>query len=138
MPLDPAPPVAPTPPTTVSFGLSILEALPYADLLQAPYPPPDISEADDLASTVRITAKEIRQAASLQAFIASKQRSTLGALPEAVTPLAATLLQSYVEEGIPATTGPPWSRMALDEAIHNGPHASACAPDMVSFIQGEL
>ena len=29
-------------------------------------------------------------------------------------------------------------RKALDEAIHNGPHASACAPDMVSFIQGEL
>ena len=50
----------------------------------------------------------------------------------------ATLLQPYVEEGIPATTGPPWLRMALDEATQNRPHASACAPDMVSFIQGEL
>ena len=43
-----------------------------------------------------------------------------------------------MEEGIPVNTGPPWSRKALDEAIHNGPHASACAPDMVSFIRGEL
>ena len=84
------------------------------------------------------TAKEIRQSASLEAFIASKQRSTLGALPELVTHPAATLLQSYVEEGIPITTGPPCLRRALDEAIRNGPHASACAPDMVRFIQGEL
>ena len=53
-------------------------------------------------------------------------------------PFSATLLQSYVEEGIPVNTGPPWLRKALDEAIYNGPHASACAPDMVSFIRGEL
>ena len=26
----------------------------------------------------------------------------------------------------------------MDEAIHNRPHTSACAPDMVSFIRGEL
>ena len=26
----------------------------------------------------------------------------------------------------------------MDEAIHNGPHASAYAPDMVRFIRGEL
>ena len=50
----------------------------------------------------------------------------------------ATLFQSYVKEDIPATTGRPWLRTTLDEAIWNGPHASACAPDMVSFIQGEL
>ena len=57
---------------------------------------------------------------------------------EEVAHPAATLLQSYVEEGIPATTGPPWSKTALDEAILNGPHASVCAPDMVNFIRGEL
>ena len=89
--------VAPTPLTRVSFGPVILEALPYGDLSQAPYPLPDISEADELASTTRTTAEDICQAASLQSFIASKQRSTLGALPEAVTHPAATLLQSYVE-----------------------------------------
>ena len=51
----------------------ILEALPYADLLQAPYPTLATSEADDLASTARTTAEDIGQAASLQAFVASKQ-----------------------------------------------------------------
>ena len=50
----------------------------------------------------------------------------------------AILLQSYVKGGIPATTGPPLLRTALDEAIRNGPHASACAPDMVGFIRGEM
>ena len=87
---------------------------------------------------MRTTAEEIRQTASLQAFIASKKRSTLGALPKSVTHPAATLPQSYVEEVIPATTGPPCLRTALDEAIQNGPHVSACAPDMVSFIREEL
>ena len=99
---------------------------------------PALSEVDYLASTARTTATEIRQAAPLEDFIASKQQITLGALSEAVTHPAATLLQSYVEEGIPVNTGPPWSRKALNEAIHNGPHASACAPDMVRFIRGEL
>ena len=66
--------------------------MPYSDIPQAPYPPPDISEEDDLASTARNTAEDIFQAVPLQAFIASKKRSTLGALPEAVTHLAATLL----------------------------------------------
>ena len=128
----------PTPPTRVSFGPGTLEAMPYEDLPQAPYPPPAVSEADDLASTARTTAKKIRQVASLEDFIASKQQSTLEALPAAVTHPAATLLQSYVDEGIPVNTGPPWSRNSLDEAIHNGPHASVCALDIVSFIQGEL
>ena len=59
-------------------------------------------------------------------------------LPEAVTLLAATLLQSYVEEGIPVIKDPQWSRRALNEAIHYGLHVSACASDMVNFIQGEL
>ena len=58
----------------------------------------------------------------------------LRGLPEAVSNPAATLLQSYMEEGIPANTGPLWSRSTLDEAIKNGPHAPACAPYMVSLI----
>ena len=81
---------------------------------------------------------DIRQVVSLQSFVASKQQRTLGALPEAVSHPAATLLHSYVEEGIPSGTLPPWSRAGLNKAIQNGPHASACARDMVSFIQGEL
>ena len=97
-----------------------------------------ISKADDIASTARITTEEIRQAASLQTYIYSKQQRILGALQEAITHPVATLFQSYVKEDIPATTGLPWLRTTLDEAIWNGPHASACAPDMVSFIQGEL
>ena len=43
-----------------------------------------------------------------------------------------------MEEGISAKTGQLWSRAALDEAIRNDAHASACAPDMVSFIQRDL
>ena len=133
---SPAPSVAPTPPNKVSFRLGIAESLQYSDMAQVPYPLPAISEADDLTSTTRSTAENIRQAASLQDFIASKQLKTLGALPEAVSHPASTLFQSYVEEGIPVSTGPPWPRAALDEAIRNGPHASACALDMVCLIWG--
>ena len=75
---------------------------------------------------------------SLQAFITSKQQRTLGVLPEAVSHPADTLIRSYVEKGIPASTGPLWLRSALYEAIKNGSHASACAPEMVRFIRGEL
>ena len=75
---------------------------------------------------------------SLQAFIASKQRRTLGAMPEEVTHPTATFLHSCVEEDIPATIVLPWLRKALDETIRNGPHASACAPDMISFIRENL
>ena len=88
--------------------------------------------------TARATTEEIGQAASLQAFIISKQQRTLGALPEAVTRPGATLLQSYVEEGIPDNTGLPRSRSALDKAIRNGSYDPACAPDMFIFIQGGL
>ena len=76
--------------------------------------------------------------ASLQSFIASKQQRTLVALTEAVSHLSATLLQYYLEEVIPYSTGPPWLREALDEEINNVHHASACAPDMFRFIQGEM
>ena len=51
---------------------------------------------------------------------------------------AVALLQKYVEEGIPAHTGPPWSPVALETALSKGPHASACTPEMISFILGEL
>ena len=57
---------------------------------------------------MRDTAEEICQAASLQDFISSKKRIILGALLEAVSQPAATLLQYYVEEGIPTSTGPTW------------------------------
>ena len=69
------------------------------------------------------TAVNIYQAASLQAFIASKQQTTLGAVLEAVSHPASTFLQSYVKEGIPANTGPQWLREALEKVINNRPHA---------------
>ena len=43
----------------------------------------------------------------LQASIASKQLRTLEALPEAVSNPMATLLQYYLDEGIPANKGSP-------------------------------
>ena len=51
---------------------------------------------------------------------------------------AADLLKTYVEEGIPAHTGPPWSPEALETAISKGSHASSCTLEMNSFIRGEL
>ena len=71
-------------------------------------------------------------------FLASKQRNTLGGLPEGMKHPAVALLQTYIEEGIPAHMGPPWSAQALKTAISKGPHDSACTPDMTSFIWGEL
>ena len=50
----------------------------------------------------------------------------------------AALLHTYVEEGIPAHTKPPWSPEVLDIAISKVPYASACNPEMTSFIRGEL
>ena len=51
---------------------------------------------------------------------------------------AADLLQTYVEEGILARTGAPWSPRDLDTDIFKGPHTSACTPEMTSFIRGEM
>ena len=51
---------------------------------------------------------------------------------------AAALLQIYVEEGIPAHTGPLWSPQALETAISKGPHSSSCTAEMTSFIRGEM
>ena len=57
---------------------------------------------------------------------------------EAVSHSAATLLQSYMEEGILTSMVTLWSRAASDKAIKNGPHASACALDMVHFVRGKF
>ena len=40
------------PPSLVDFGPGILEVLPYANIAQAPYPPPVDSNAEDLAATI--------------------------------------------------------------------------------------
>ena len=123
-------------PESVTFGPGIVEALPYATTAQAPYPLPINSPTDDLAATAKATAREILKAPSLLSFLASNQRKTLGGLPKGVKHTAADLLKTYVEEGIPAHTGPPWSPEALETAISKGPHASACTPEMTSFIRG--
>ena len=48
------------------------------------------------------------------------------------------LLWSYIEEGIPAHTGPPWYFHALETAISKVPHASTYTPEMTAFIRGEM
>ena len=91
------------------FGPGIAEALPYTTTAQAPYPPPVDSQTDDVSATSKATAREILNAPSLLLVLTSKQRNTLGGLPKRVKHPVADLLQTYVEEGIPAHTGPPWS-----------------------------
>ena len=75
---------------------------------------------------------------SLLASIAPRQRVMLGTLPEAISHPEESLLQYYVEEVIPVSTGPPWSQEALENGIQNIPHVSACTPEIVWFIQGEM
>ena len=48
------------------------------------------------------------------------------------------LLRTYVGEGIPSHTGPPWLPQALETAISKGSYALACTPEMTSFIRGEM
>ena len=122
----------------VMVGPEIAEALPYATTVQAPYPPPIDSPNDDLAATAKATAREILEAPYLLSFLTSKQRKTLGGLPEGVKHPAADLLKAYVAEGNPSHTGPTWSLDSLDTATYKGPHASACTPEMTSFIREEL
>ena len=74
----------------------------------------------------------------MTAFIASRKRSTLGALPEAAIHLAAPLLQEYAEKGIPVHTDPDWPQRDLESVIVKSPHASACTPKMIAFIRGDL
>ena len=76
----------------------------------------------------KTNAREILNAPPILLFLASKQQNTLGVLPEEVRHPAVALLQTYVEEGIPAHTGSPWSPQALETAISKGPHALACTP----------
>ena len=63
---------------------------------------------------------------------------TLGYLTEGVTHPSADLICSYVEEGIPVHTGPPWSLQDLETAISKGGHSSACDLEMTAFVQGEM
>ena len=125
-------------PVRVTFSPGIAEALPYATTTQAPYPLPFNSLTDDLAPTAKDTAREILEEPSLLSFLASKQRKTLGGLPEGVKHPATDILNTCVEEGIPAQTGPPWYLEALETAISKRPHASACTLEMTYFIRGEL
>ena len=97
-----------TPPSDIYFGTWIYKDLPYENLSKASYPLTSMQEADDLTSTSKSTSEAICQAPSLLDFIVSYQRGTLGALPESVLHPTASLLQSYIEEGIPDSTGPPW------------------------------
>ena len=62
----------------------------------------------------------------------------MGGLPKGVKHPVAALLQTYSEEGIPAHMWPPWSPQALETTISKGPHASACTPEMNSFIRGDI
>ena len=96
-------PLTSTPLSDVYFLPVIHEALLYANLTQANYPLPAAQEADYLASTAKSTTEAILRAPSLLVFIVSQQQRTLGVLPEAVSHPAAYLLQSYTEEGIPAS-----------------------------------
>ena len=71
------------------------------------------------------TAREVLIVPSLLFLLARKQRKTLGGLSEGVIHPATHLLRFYVEDGIPAHTGPLWPLQALETAISKGPHASA-------------
>ena len=74
----PAFPPTSTPPSDVYFfGPGIEEALPYADLAQAPYFPPSAQEADDLALTDKSTTEAIFRSPSLLAFILSHPAAAL-------------------------------------------------------------
>ena len=101
------------PQESLQFGRAfprILQAVWEADPIQGPvrvskldvtdtyqYPPPIDSPTDALAATAKATAREILEAPSLLSFLASKQRKTLGGLPEGVKHPAAALLKMYVE-----------------------------------------
>ena len=70
----------------------------------------------------KATARDILNIPSLLSFFASKRRKTLGGFSEGLRHPDATLLQTYVEEGIMAHTGTPWSPQAMETAISKGPH----------------
>ena len=137
--LAPAPSPSPVLRTnSVTFGPGTVEALPYATTVQTTYPLPVVTPTDDIATTANTTAREILSAPSLLLFLASKQRKTLGSLSEGVMHPAAALIQSYVEEGITAHTGLPWSPQELEKDISRIPQASACTQEMTTFIRGDI
>ena len=132
---SPAPPPTPSPvPDSLKFVPGIEEALPYAVMAQETYPPPATTPRDDLTDTDKTTARKLHRVPSLLAFLASKQRKTLGNLHEVVKHLEAVLLHSYTEEGILVHTGPSWSSRALETAISKEPHSSACIPKTLRFV----
>ena len=102
-----------------------------------PTPLLDMS-ADNLASTAQETSEVPKQAPSLTAFIASRNRGTLGVLTEAARHLAVSLLWKYVGEGILVHTKPSWTQKALEKAIPKGCHTSACTPEMTAFVREEM
>ena len=104
------------------------EVLLYDGMVQAPYPPLLDPPENNLVAMSKATSKENTRTPSLMAFVPSRQHGAFRVLPEAVLYPEAAHLQTCVEEGILVHTGPPWPMQALDHAISNGPHASACSP----------
>ena len=56
--------------------------------------------------TAKATSRDILNAPLFFSLLADKQRMTLGGLPKGVWHPSLALLRTYVEEGIPAHTGP--------------------------------
>ena len=108
-PLGPRPPIPNVHlPPNVLFGNGIEEALPYSEMVQAPYPPMLEPSADNIAAMIKSTNKELTRAPPLLAFIVSQQQGMSGVLSEAVIHTTSSILQNYIEEGIPFHTGHPW------------------------------
>ena len=80
----------------------------------------------------------LTQASPLTDFISSRQRSTMGALPEVFQHPAAHLPCKYIDESIMVHTGPSWPQRALERAIVKGPYSSVCTPEMKVFIRKEM
>ena len=93
---------------------------------------------DKLVTTARETLESLEKPLYLTSFIASRQRGTLGALPEAVQHPEEPLLQKYVDKSIPLHTVLDWKQWDLERAIAKGPHTSTCTPEMTAFIRGEI
>ena len=50
----------------------------------------------------------------------------------------ADLFWSYLEEVVPAHTGPLWSLLELETDISKGAHTSACILEITNFVWGEI
>ena len=113
-----------------------MDSLPYAKMSQALYPPSMNLSVNILEATAQTTLEDLTQDPSLTDFIVSRQRGTLGTLPDLVRHPEATLLQEYVEKGILVHMGPACTQRFLERSIKKGPHASAYIPKMKAFILG--